>query len=797
MKKKKETKKRPAKKAMRKPVRNKAVSSRRIKIKKAKEISAPPELVAVLLPEVELETFEPVFPQADIVHERTTFVSAPLTPALTEWFSEQADQTEDQAVAPAITVELTEPATCLCTSYGTPPSPLPFELNLLPAETAPVIQFRPSRQIIFHVATFAALAFFFVVPFQVFFWYDLWQNQAAAISKSAEQTFSEAKKISQTLNTGNLQTLAADLKKLSESLQATVQQFQEIDPAFKVALRFTDKGKTARGLMDAAFAFSAAGQELVAVTEALSKPQEAKTVDDAIFTVPFVAELFNQRSALENLRQTFESGYKKIRGLDQTNLPTELATRWPAVLETLETTDQLLLLVQDQLDLWYELFGTKNSKRYALVFQNPHELRPTGGFWGSLAEITVRQGSITRLHFPGGGPYDLAGVSQVHVAPPLPLQYVNPEWQIQDANWYFDFPSSAKRFIWFYEKSGGAVTLDGVIALSADILPELLRLTGPINMPEYKTIVTADNFYEVTQHQVEFLYDKKENKPKKFLGDLLNALLPKLKSLNPDSTIKAAQLIADSLASRDFMLYSSNPLLEERLGQYRWNGEMITKTGDYLALVQTNIGGAKTDAKILQTGSLTISPGSERLRQTVEVSRRHTGKRGQLLYGGVNHTFWRFYLPESAELISLEGAEEPIRKEPYRASLPLQKDPGLTTYTSLAQKFSDLVTVTPLADKTEISFWQHLNPGEEKIIRLVYTTPKSLPAQGQPAGEHTWYLQKQPGVKWENFTVTLEIDSNLPSQNLVSSLGDEWQKTERGMVANTPWKYDEWLSLKF
>lgn len=790
MKNKKETKKRSAKKTMRKPVSKKAVSSRPIKTKKTKEIAAPAELVAVLLPEIESVSEEPILAGADIVHERTTFVSAPLTPALTEWFSEQAEQKNEEGTASL------EPVTCLCTSYGTPPSELPFELNLLPPEITPVIRFNPSRQIVLHVATFAALAFFFVVPFQVFFWYDLWQNQAAAITKSAEQTFSQAQKVSQTLGTGNLQTLAADLKKLSESFTATVQQFKEIDPALKIALRVTDRGQTARQLMDAASAFSLAGQELVAVTDALTQPK-SKITDDAVFTVPFVAELFNQRQALEHLRITFASGYKKIRAIDTVHLPLELAGRWPQILETLETTDQLLLLVQDQLDLWYQMFGTKDPKRYVLVFQNPHELRATGGFWGSLAEITVRQGSITRLNFPGGGPYDLAGVSRVHVEPPLALQYVNPEWQIQDANWYFDFPSSAKQFIWFYEKSGGAVTLDGVIAISADILPELLRLTGPIAMPEYKTIVTAENFYEVVQHQVEFLYDRKENKPKKFLGDLLTALFPKLKTLSPELSLQAAQLIADSLTNRNVMLYSSNPTLEKRLGQSRWNGEIITQTGDYLALVQTNIGGAKTDAKILQTGSLTISPEPQRLRETVEITRRHTGKLGQPLYGGTNHTFWRVYLPESAELVSVEGAEEPTRSEPYRASFSLQKDAGLTTLNSLTQKFSDLVTVTPLADKTEVSFWQHLSPGEEKTIRLVYTTLRSLPAAGQQGGEHAWYLQKQPGVKWENFAVTLEVDPNLPPPDLVSSFADDWHKTEKRWVATTPWKYDEWLSLKF
>ncbi|HCX28112.1 MAG TPA: hypothetical protein DHI91_03160, partial [Candidatus Portnoybacteria bacterium] len=53
-----------------------------------------------------------------------------------------------------------------------------------------------------------------------------------------------------------------------------------------------------------------------------------------------------------------------------------------------------------------------------------------------------------------------------------------------DANWFADFPSSAKKIMSFYEKAGGS-TADGVISLTPTIIERLLSMTGPIEMPAY------------------------------------------------------------------------------------------------------------------------------------------------------------------------------------------------------------------------------------------------------------------------------------------------------------------------
>ena len=91
---------------------------------------------------------------------------------------------------------------------------------------------------------------------------------------------------------------------------------------------------------------------------------------------------------------------------------------------------------------------------------------------------------------PPGGVYDLQGNLEVLLSSPEPLHILNANWQMQDANWFFDFPTSAKKLMWFYEKSGGP-TVDGVIAINSNILPKLLAITGPIELSEFNLTINV------------------------------------------------------------------------------------------------------------------------------------------------------------------------------------------------------------------------------------------------------------------------------------------------------------------
>jgi len=133
---------------------------------------------------------------------------------------------------------------------------------------------------------------------------------------------------------------------------------------------------------------------------------------------------------------------------------------------------------------------------YLILFQNNNELRSSGGFIGSFAEVEVKGGRPGSIDF-GTNIYKLDEpfAAQVVVPPPAPLlRITGGRWTLRDSNWAADFPQAAEQILWFYERewgmAGKETRLDGVIALTTTVIEELLRLTDPIEMPAYTTTLT-------------------------------------------------------------------------------------------------------------------------------------------------------------------------------------------------------------------------------------------------------------------------------------------------------------------
>lgn len=91
-----------------------------------------------------------------------------------------------------------------------------------------------------------------------------------------------------------------------------------------------------------------------------------------------------------------------------------LKNNLPQLFSSLEQVDELL-------DFSYKVLGGDKQQRYLLVFQNSDELRPTGGFMGSLSIVDVYQGKILNSETPTGGPYDWQG--WLKEKPWLPILY--------------------------------------------------------------------------------------------------------------------------------------------------------------------------------------------------------------------------------------------------------------------------------------------------------------------------------------------------------------------------------------
>jgi len=159
------------------------------------------------------------------------------------------------------------------------------------------------------------------------------------------------------------------------------------------------------------------------------------------------------------------------------------------------------------LDAFVPWLSDASTTHHLLVlFQNPSEMRPGGGFLGSYADVSIKGGTVTNIAFHDVADADLAFKQKIE--PPAPLQLTETAFRPADANWFFDFPTSASETIQMFEAATPSTTFDGVIAVTPQAMEDLLSVTGPITLPgatstngraTASTTFTSDNL--VTQIQ--------------------------------------------------------------------------------------------------------------------------------------------------------------------------------------------------------------------------------------------------------------------------------------------------------
>ena len=148
-----------------------------------------------------------------------------------------------------------------------------------------------------------------------------------------------------------------------------------------------------------------------------------------------------------------ESANKKLQGSSLVLLPPELKPYFEELKVYLPLALENFYTLEDIFSVLLGILGHDSQQRYLFLFQNNNELRASGGFIGSIAIFDIYQGKVNKLEIPRGGTYDLAYGQKINLKAPDALSLINPNFNIWDANWWYDFPTSAKKIIWFYQEA--------------------------------------------------------------------------------------------------------------------------------------------------------------------------------------------------------------------------------------------------------------------------------------------------------------------------------------------------------
>ena len=440
--------------------------------------------------------------------------------------------------------------------------------------------------------------------------------------------------------------------------------------------------------------------------------------------------------------------------------------------EIVSSMNEFLQLV----DTLAYLLGGDGTMRYLALFQNNTELRPTGGFVGSFAEVDVQNGAIEELALPGGGTYDVQDQLKEFVEAPDPLGLINPRWEFQDGNWFPDFPTSAKKMQWFYEHAGGPTT-DGVIAVNATFLEKLLEVLGPVEIPAYGVTIDAENFLFTTEKIVEVDHGTTAT-PKAFLGDLAPRILDKIQNADTTLLLQVIAVVEEGLQERDIQLYFRDNDAQRIMHDLGYDGAIAQTSGDYLMVVNTNIGGGKTDVVIDQVVDVAVDIAeSGSIVDTVTITKTHKGMANALFTGKNNVDYIRVYVPEGSVLLSASGFEVPPETLFEESDVPLVPDDDLSIVMSdTTRDAATGVDIWNEFGKTVFGGWMQTAPGETETVTFSYRIPQvlfedvdddSLTTQLRRTlgfddhDRYSMFVQKQSGVVSRATTITVDTPSSL------------------------------------
>lgn len=609
----------------------------------------------------------------------------------------------------------------------------------------------------------------------------------ASVENQAQAAFGHLVSAQTALAETNFTASEQEFAEAAALLEASDSQLQEALASSHLVLRYLDVTGTVRSgqeLLDAGQYLSDAGQS---VSRGLAPLFGARLLPgpDASQPSTLLAALETAQHELGSAVTDLEKAETALNKVDSPFLPNEIRDQVVSLQGAVPAVRQSLQKFVDQGDALLQVLGADRQKQYLVLFQNHHEIRPTGGFIGSFGLVNVDRGVVEDIDV--SSVYDPDGQLKERIAPPDPLLRITNRWYMRDANWFADYSISAEKIAAFFEKEGGP-TVDGVIALTPVVLQDLLAVTGPIEVPGYGVTVTADNFITLTQEQVTYDYEESLNKPKQFLADLAPLLLNRLFSLPPAEGLRALGALKTGLDEKNLLLSFRDEGLQSRVEAARWGGTLpqLADGQDFLNVINANVGGHKSDQFVSQELDYRVSVAETGEAEVVLTIRRtHHGpeEQGDAQFpAGENPAlkdnviYQRVLVPLGAELLDARGftaaADIPRLVEP-ESDLALSADADVAEWQRLQHQDPSGTMIGQEAGRTFFANWLVVRPGETGVALYRYRLPGkvTVPNVLDAASRYALYLAKQPGDVRTTVRVEIQAPESVRIAHTVPSDG--------------------------
>lgn len=473
--------------------------------------------------------------------------------------------------------------------------------------------------------------------------------------------------------------------------------------------------------------------------------------------------------------------------LTAAELELERAAELRAMLETealsprlgrlLDLTDRYLPLLRAGVSAAQfapQLLGTQETRTYLILAQNEDERRPTGGWISGMGLLTIENGRITEVTFQDSWTVDNLQVP--HDVPPDSMFRVlwAGIWLFRDANWSPDFPTSARVAESILQRDQG-ITVDGVIAVNQQALQLLVAAMQPLTIASSPEAVTGANVlafirdsWAEPEQGLTLAEDLQEwtLHRKDFMADLVEAMRVRVETQPENLNLTSvASALWRGLQERHILVYLHDVEAAELLASRHWDGAVLETEGDYLQVVDANVGFNKVDPNVTRTIDFHVDLSDPELaRAGVAVHYQNNSQRAVVkcrqemeklpsYEARVHGCYWdyvRFFVPEGSWLLTAEREPLPSGSLLNRKRFAPPGDAGPDTGPTEAGKIPYGVFFV-------------LEPGAQRTVRLGWGLPARVIRQEAGTWNYQLLVQKQSGTP----AIPMRVRVSLPPDSVL------------------------------
>ena len=563
-----------------------------------------------------------------------------------------------------------------------------------------------------------------------------------------------------------IEPLQNDIRHVEEELRRAK---SELTPFVQVAslLGWVPKGgdrlRNAKDVLSMSEDMVSATEDLLTAADNVidSRTEESASLleENHIPDEPFVA-LTEQKTLFRSALSSVEDAQAHLERLKRRDLPQdfrEIVGFAQRVVPDLEGLARTGLAFSNS---WRSFLGYEDPRDYLLVAQNSDELRATGGFIPGAWLLTLSEGEIVQLNF-----WDSVAVDNLEASPSLPPEGLLQSlwagvWVFRDASWYPDFPSSAKAMEQIV-KLGQGISVDGVIAMDQWVVKDVLKALGPVVLPTGETL-DPDSY-------IPLLEQKTDVQGHQFMDTIFNTFLDRLrKGSSGEDLFGVLGALNKSLDQKHMLLSFHDPGLQEVASINGWDGALGDVEGDYLMVVDSNVGFSKVNRSIEQHIRYQVelnSDGRSEARLDVLNTNNSLGvpqgscevqaaRREGLSYEQHKNTcYWdylRVYLPRGSVL---------------QTSTPFPMPEGALYRREGYNDVEDTLRIYSESGREVVAGFFNLEVGQSRSIAFVYDLPSPLLQVDGKRQVYSLLLHKQPGTQNTPVDVIIQLPSGYRVRN--------------------------------